>query len=299
MASLFDIFENKPQCTAELLGDILQTFQPNTVVRQIVQGLQHLHNHNIVHRDIKPQNILIAREKNGFRYLISDFGLCKRLLDDQSSFRPTVDNSGGTLGWRAPETVRLFSQPTSSDEEFQSVANQVDSIQRLTKAVDIFALGLLTYYIVSGGDHPFGDRYQREHNIIQNQLEAPKLDLLPYEAVDLITRMLCFVPNDRPLSDDILQHPFFWDDSKRLQFLQDFSDRIDIEDRETSTLLVDFEREAPELVGSQGWHNLVHRAFYNNLGKYRKYDSTRLQDLLRAIRNKVNENFCIHLVRLV
>ena len=80
---------------------------------QICSGLQHLHGLNIVHRDIKPQNILISCGSGGGkmpRILISDFGLGKRLVEGQSSFHHTVASGGGpagTIGWRAPECLVL------------------------------------------------------------------------------------------------------------------------------------------------------------------------------------------------
>ena len=63
-----------------------ETFPPSDlpivdVLRQSTSGLAHLHRLNIVHRDVKPQNVLISYPNaNGERRaMISDFGLCKKL----------------------------------------------------------------------------------------------------------------------------------------------------------------------------------------------------------------------------
>ena len=61
---------------------------PIAVLRQATAGLAHLHRLNVVHRDIKPQNVLISYPNaNGERRaMISDFGLCKKLKVGRMSF---------------------------------------------------------------------------------------------------------------------------------------------------------------------------------------------------------------------
>ena len=56
-----------------------------------------------------------------------------------------------------------------------SVSNSTTSGKRLTKAIDIFSLGCVFYYILTGGYHPFGDRYLREGNIIKGEYDLSLL----------------------------------------------------------------------------------------------------------------------------
>jgi serine/threonine-protein kinase/endoribonuclease IRE1 len=99
-ASLAEIIERPDQ-----FREIAVSFSPKRAVRQITSGLRHLHALKIVHRDIKPQNILISGakkgESGGHRMLISDFGLCRKLELDQTSFLPTTGGAMGvgTFGW--------------------------------------------------------------------------------------------------------------------------------------------------------------------------------------------------------
>ena len=109
-ASLADIIETPDK---EQFHDIAMAFNPKRALRQITSGLRHLHALKLVHRDIRPQNILVSSAKNvggkpGYRMLISDFGLCKKLDVDQTSFLPTAYGAmaAGTAGWRAPEILR-------------------------------------------------------------------------------------------------------------------------------------------------------------------------------------------------
>lgn len=218
----------------------------------MTNGLRHLHGLKLVHRDIKPQNILVSTKgigtsgggggKSGserganYRMLISDFGLCKKLDVDQTSFLPTAHGAmaAGTVGWRAPEILRgevkldeLADDQSMSSRGSVATVNGNSSISsttssgsnsgkgrtRLTKSVDIFALGCLYYYTLTGGGHPFGDRYEREVNIMKN---AKNLELLERfgeegtEAVDLIEKMLDPVPSERCVSLSAGVYVFFF-----------------------------------------------------------------------------------------
>ena len=92
--------------------NIADCFNPKRAVREITSGLKHLHSLEIVHRDIRPPNILISSasegESSGYRMRISDFGLCRKLEFGETSFSPTVGSviGGGTCGWNAPEILR-------------------------------------------------------------------------------------------------------------------------------------------------------------------------------------------------
>lgn len=118
---------------------ILTQIDRKLLSHNCVAGLRYLHANNIVHRDIKPQNVLIASKNisQPTKYIakISDFGLCKQLQDDESHFQTS---DVGTRGWMAPELMKKQNGDHCS-----------------TKAVDIFSLGCVFHYLVYG-THPFG-----------------------------------------------------------------------------------------------------------------------------------------------
>ena len=218
-ASLADIIETPDK---EQFHDIAMAFNPKRALRQITSGLRHLHALKLVHRDIKPQNILVSSAKNvggkpGYRMLISDFGLCKKLDVDQTSFLPTAYGAmaAGTAGWRAPEILRgevkldeladesMSSRGSTGTAGSSGTAGATTKPTRLTKSVDIFALGCLFYYTLTNGAHPFGDRYEREVNIMKNIKCLEGLERFGEEgseAVDLITHMLDPVASARCVS---------------------------------------------------------------------------------------------------
>ncbi|TFY73024.1 hypothetical protein EWM64_g10988, partial [Hericium alpestre] len=160
---------------------------------------------------------------------------------------------------------------------------------RLTKSVDIFALGCLFFYVLTNGGHPFGDRFEREVNILKNERRLEGLDQFGEEgseAVDLISSMLEPEADHRPDTTTTLAHPYFWDPGRRLAFLQDASDRFEIMCRDPRDPgLVALEENAINVVGPD-WPSRLDKVFVENLGKFRKYDPRSVQDLLRALRNK-------------
>ncbi|KAK9456377.1 hypothetical protein V1511DRAFT_487277 [Dipodascopsis uninucleata] len=299
--------------------DIVKRMDTQKTLYQITNGLQYLHSLKIVHRDIKPQNILVSAPKTTtasgdikpVRLLISDFGLCKKLEGDQSSFRATTAHAAGTSGWRAPELLiddddggnnsnnnsgsnsynklGIASQSNNGGSTSEPAVIDTLSNRRATRAIDIFSLGCVFYYVLSNGSHPFGDRYMREANIIKGHYSLEYLDALGYEGVearDLITRMLDPVPKNRPTAADIMMHPYFWSPQKRLDFLLEVSDRFEIEKRDPpSPLLQELESRPGEVVYND-WHKRLDKCVLENLGKYRKYYPDKVLDLLRALRNK-------------
>ncbi|KAI1437589.1 hypothetical protein GGR50DRAFT_644457 [Xylaria sp. CBS 124048] len=297
-ASLSDVID-RPQQFPELAraGEL----DLPRVLLQIANGLSFLHDLRIVHRDLKPQNILVTMGRDGRpRLLVSDFGLCKKLEGGQSSFGATTAHAAGTSGWRAPEllldddareNLNASVSSTHSDSSSQLVSADVMPNRRATRSIDIFSLGLVFFYVLTKGLHPFdcGDRYMREVNIRKGQFNLKPLDVLgdvSFEAKALIEIMLRADPRRRPNAKDVMSHPFFWSAKEQLAFLCDVSDHFELEPRgPMSPALQELEACAPQVCRGD-FLKLLPKEFLESLGKQRKYTGTKLLDLLRALRNK-------------
>ncbi|KAG9555664.1 kinase-like protein, partial [Aureobasidium melanogenum] len=312
-ASLWDLF-NLPDVRDEARYQQLQSLASAVqrdvrgALYQLAKGLYHLHDLRIIHRDIKPQNILIAFPKpnkpNELRLVISDFGLCKTLPENVSTLIDPTSNAG-TCGWKAPE---LISQPkdTASNNGHSNISHPGTSesssggtMGGVKRAADIFSLGCLFFWVLTGGDHPYDDKegwmQMRELNIKKNNLQnMHKLDLGSdsEEPRQLITAMLAHNPEDRPSAQQVLCHPFFWSPKKRLDFLCDVSDHFEHEPRDPPSPHLCYLESYSDMVIStskdKDWQRKLDRMFLDTLGKQRKYNGAKMLDLLRALRNKKN-----------
>lgn len=236
------------------------------------------------------------------RLLVSDFGLCKKLEGEQSSFRATTAHAAGTSGWRAPELLLdddiKDGSTTAIDASTHSgsgplLSSDMMYSRRATRAIDIFSLGLVFFYVLTEGSHPFdcGDRYMREVNIRKGTFNLSKLDVygdFAFEAKNLVRSMLDQDPKRRPSARAVMAHPFFWSAKKRLNFLCDVSDHFEKEQRDPpSPALQELENWAEDVCRGD-FLKYLGKEFVESLGKQRKYTGTKLLDLLRALRNKKN-----------
>jgi ABC-type amino acid transport substrate-binding protein/tRNA A-37 threonylcarbamoyl transferase component Bud32 len=91
---------------ARLLQDYVDGLAPEEVVRivtGVADALDYAHDHQMLHRDVKPANILIARSNTGSRSLLGDFGIARR-LDDPGTLTST-NMTVGTVLYAAPEQL--------------------------------------------------------------------------------------------------------------------------------------------------------------------------------------------------
>lgn len=100
---------------------------------KILGAVEYAHSENVLHRDLKPQNVLFVDGE----VMVSDFGL-GRYLDSQTATLTVTGFGGGTEGYTAPE--------------------QWIDFHRVDHRADVFALGSLLYHMVTGHAPLAGDR---------------------------------------------------------------------------------------------------------------------------------------------
>ena len=145
---------------------------------QVLDGLAHAHANGIVHRDVKPSNVLLADEP-GICARVSDFGLAQF---EEAETLTAQGDVPGTLAYISPE--RLRGQPA-------------------TPAADVWAVGVLLWEALAGR-HPFltGSPVEMARKIEAGAppLSQPRPDL-PDTLVKLVGRALAPEPARRPPAD--------------------------------------------------------------------------------------------------
>ncbi|KAK9055700.1 hypothetical protein SSX86_026785 [Deinandra increscens subsp. villosa] len=235
--------------------DTLTDEEAKFYVAETVLAIESIHKHNYVHRDIKPDNLLLDR----YGHLrLSDFGLCKPLdcsTLEEKDFT-NVDNASNSTGegnssapkrtqqeqlqhWQKNRRTLAYSTVGTPDY----IAPEVLLKKGYSLECDWWSLGAIMYEMLVGyppfySDDPMSTCRKIVH--WKSHLKFPQEAQLSLEAKDLISKLLCNV-NHRLGSkgaDDIKVHPWFngidWERIYQMEaaFIPEVNDELDTQNFE-------------------------------------------------------------------
>ncbi|KAL8404221.1 hypothetical protein RB594_009179 [Gaeumannomyces avenae] len=240
------LYEELMECD---LAAIIRSGQPLTdahfqsFIYQILCGLKYIHSANVLHRDLKPGNLLVNAD---CELKICDFGLARGFSVDPEENAGYMTEYVATRWYRAPEIMLSF--------------------QSYTKAIDVWSVGCILAELLGGRPFFKGRDYVDQLNQILHILGTPNEETLsrigspraqeyvrnlpfmakkPFrslfsnanpDALDLLDHMLAFDPSSRISVEQALEHPY-------LQIWHDASDEPDC------PTTFDFDFEVVEDVG--------------------------------------------------
>ncbi|CAF1171676.1 unnamed protein product [Adineta ricciae] len=178
-------YMNGGQLTQIVEQTVLDEGQMAAVTKECLEALQFLHSKNIIHRDVKSDNVLVGFDGS---VKLTDFGFCAQLANTESVRTTMV----GTPYWMSPEVIKKL---------------------KYDRKVDIWSLGILMIEMIDGSPPYINEQPFRAMCKIAMQEEPPAISVesqnrISHDAKDFLRRCLIIDPQQRADTNELIRHPF-------------------------------------------------------------------------------------------
>lgn len=174
-------------------SDHLSEKNSKQVIREVLQAVQYLHARGIVHRDVKPENILCVNRAWPLRVKLTDFGLSKMVGSAEDGTERVMRSQCGTAYYLAPE-----------------IANNL----AYAKPVDLWASGVVLYVMLAGKFPFYGDSDEKFMRRLRGGVKFPEKEWsgISADAKALVRGLLDPKPETRLTATQALQHRWLMDE---------------------------------------------------------------------------------------
>ncbi|CAF2365014.1 unnamed protein product [Rotaria sp. Silwood2] len=178
-------YMNGGQLTHIVEQTVLDEGQMAAVTKECLEALQFLHSKNIIHRDVKSDNVLVGFDGS---VKLTDFGFCAQLANTES-LRTTMV---GTPYWMSPEVIKKL---------------------KYDRKVDVWSLGILMIEMIDGSPPYINEQPFRAMCKIAMQEEPPTITAesqarISSDTMNFLKRCLTIDPQQRADTYELLQHSF-------------------------------------------------------------------------------------------
>ncbi len=200
-----------------MIGGRLTVLEIKSFLYQILQGIKFCHENRILHRDLKPQNILVEPRKGLVK--LADFGLARGFGIPVSAFSSEVV----TLWYRAPDVLLGSTNYTTSIDMWSIGCMMVelytgkpvfpgrdhqDQLRWIFKTIGSPTPDVWPYFLTSG--NPLPDWATKLPSYPVQNL-AIHFQFIEPAGIDLLVRLLDYRPSYRISAENALNHPYFYE----------------------------------------------------------------------------------------
>lgn len=236
---------------------VLDEYTALDITKQIAQALSAAHKKGVIHRDIKPHNILISNE--GRQVKVADFGIAKAVSNS------TITNIGSIIG-----SVHYFSPEQAKG-------------QSVSENADLYSLGIVLYEMIIGkvpfrGDSPISIALQHINEEIEFTQDE-KISI-PHSVRTLISKLTEKSPEDRyQRAEEVIEDIEYIEKNIDLDFIKEYDNYV--------TQKIDHDKL---LAQSKLYSSNKNKFYEENLEDYRYEDEDDDEEYEQKHRKKANKN---------
>lgn len=155
----------------------------------LLQGIQEMHKNDIMHRDLKLENVLFKKQNDLKSVVIADFGLATKIHESVYLYCRC-----GTPGFVAPEVININDMTTTYDS-----------------VCDLYSLGCILHILLTGKPAFNGKSYNtivHQNKVAKINYSSHVFDVVPPQGLDLLKKLLISDPKERIRAPLALKHEY-------------------------------------------------------------------------------------------